>query len=87
MIHPNLFKRVGLDPPEIFRIRHWGMGSGPYHHDPLRHHRYPFVIQRRPGLQNMNVPLNWLAEYVKLPKETKILTDKLDGGGAHAGQD
>mgnify|MGYP001577698545 FL=1 len=29
----------------------------------------------------MNVPLNWLAEYVKLPKETKILTDKLTAVG------
>ena len=25
----------------------------------------------------MNVPLNWLAEYVDLPKDTKVLTDKL----------
>src|SRR5690348_489243 len=25
----------------------------------------------------MNIPLSWLAEYVKLPKETKTLTDKL----------
>ena len=29
----------------------------------------------------MNVPLNWLAEYVKLPKETKVLTDKLTAVG------
>ena len=80
MIHPNLFKRVGLDPQKYSGIR-LGHGSRPYHHDPLRHHRYPLVIQRRPGLQNMNVPLNWLAEYVKLPKETKILTDKLTAVG------
>lgn len=25
----------------------------------------------------MNVPLNWLSEYVDLPKDTKVLTDKL----------
>ena len=29
----------------------------------------------------MNVPLKWLAEYVKLPKETKVLTDKLTDVG------
>ncbi len=29
----------------------------------------------------MNVPLKWLAEYVKLPKETKTLTDKLTSIG------
>lgn len=29
----------------------------------------------------MNVPLNWLAEYVNLPKDTKVLTDKLTSIG------
>lgn len=29
----------------------------------------------------MNVPLNWLSDYVKLPKDTKTLTDKLTSIG------